>query len=103
MSFGTFPVHKTDAGYRESLFENLPNPFFVADFRRFQVIKPNEKQIDALGAEILALEKIRPYVPFERAIMGVRFSPEIIGVQFHPEKSQKYGLDLLTRFLEWRP
>ena len=33
----------------------------------------------------MALEKIRPHIPLERAIMAVRFSEEMFGVQFHPE------------------
>ena len=84
-SFGTFPVHKTDYGKKEWLFETLPDPFWVADFRDFQVVQPNYERLNELGAKILLREKIRPHVPLERAIMGIRYSEEIIGVQFHPE------------------
>lgn len=85
MSFGTFPVHHTEAGKSDALLQHLPDPFYAADFRSWQVVQPNEEKINALGAEILALEKIRPDVPLERAIMAMRFSDEIIGTQFHPE------------------
>ncbi len=84
-SFGIFPVYKTEVGKFEPLFDGLLNPFYAADFRDWQVVEPDMRRIDALGAEILALEKIRPHVPLERAIMAVRFSQEIFGTQFHPE------------------
>jgi homoserine O-succinyltransferase/O-acetyltransferase len=38
-----------------------------------------------LGAKILCIEKNRPHVPYERAIMGMRFNDYMIGTQFHPE------------------
>lgn len=85
MSFGIFPAHKTTSGLKEPLLEGLPDPFYVADFRKWQVIQPDHQQLKELGAEIIALEKYRPHVPLERAIMGIRFTDHIVGFQFHPE------------------
>lgn len=84
-AFGTFPAHKTQAGKGERYFDGLGDIFCVADFRLWQVIQPDNDMFLEMGARILALEKIRPHVPLERAIMAVRFSPEMFGVQFHPE------------------
>lgn len=84
-SFGVLPVHKTSLGKNEFLFENLRDPFFAVDSRAFQFIEPKRKKIKELGAKIVAIEKFRPYVPFERAVMAMRFSDEIFGTQFHPE------------------
>ncbi len=84
-SFGIYPVHKTQDGESEILFETLSNPFYAADFREYQVIEPNQKVIDELNIKITALEKERPHVEFERAIMSARISDEIVGTQFHPE------------------
>ncbi len=84
-SFGIFPVHKTEAGEEDPLLKPLADPFFAADFRKFQVIQPDEVRMKALGAEITCIEKERPHVELERAVMGIRLSPELVGVQFHPE------------------
>ncbi|MCG8331023.1 MAG: homoserine O-succinyltransferase [Chitinophagales bacterium] len=96
-SFGTFRCHMTDAGVSEPLFDGLPNPFYVADFRDWQCIQPDLDRFDAMGAKILALEKIRPHVPLERAIMAVRFSEDFFGVQFHPEADPGGMLEHFTK------
>lgn len=92
-SFGTFPCHMTDAGISDPGFQGLKNPFWIADFRHWQVVQPNLERMENLGAEILALEKIRPCVPLERAVMAIRFSDEIFGTQFHPEADPQGMLD----------
>ncbi|MGB0862618.1 MAG: type 1 glutamine amidotransferase [Saprospiraceae bacterium] len=84
-SFGTFPVHKAAKGIDDPLFKELPEPFYIADFRDFQAVEANEERFTEIGAKIIALEKYRPHVALERAIMGIRLSDEIVGVQFHPE------------------
>ena len=84
-SFGTFPTHKTKAGKKDPVFNALPDPFWIADFREYQVVQPDFEVMETIGAEILCLEKIRAHVPYERAIMAVRFSGEFVGTQFHPE------------------
>ncbi|QRQ99974.1 type 1 glutamine amidotransferase [Dyadobacter sandarakinus] len=84
-SFGTFPVHPTSAGRKDAALAGLDDPFWIVDSRDFQVTQPNKAAFDDFGAKLLCLEKIRPHVPLERAIMAIRFSNEIVGTQFHPE------------------
>ncbi len=95
ISFGTFRVHSTEEGRTDKLFGELEDPFMVADFRRFQVIQPDEERMAEVGATVLALEKERPHVPLERAVMAIRWSPEIVGTQFHPEADAE---GMLTHF-----
>ena len=84
-SFGVFPIHTIGNAANEPVFEGLNNPFYVVDSRDWQVIEPNYDVIKLMGAEVLAIEKNRPHVPYERAIMAVRFNDYFIGTQFHPE------------------
>jgi GMP synthase-like glutamine amidotransferase len=84
-AFGVFPVHMLDAGKNDPVFEGLRDPFYAVDSRDHQVIQPNHELLARLGAEILCIEKSRPHVPYERALMGIRFNEYMIGTQFHPE------------------
>lgn len=84
-AFGIFPTHKMEGGIDEPCFRNLPDPFYAVDSRDWQVIQPNHDELQKYGAEILVIEKDRPHIALERAIMGIRFTNEMIGTQFHPE------------------
>jgi homoserine O-succinyltransferase/O-acetyltransferase len=84
-AFGVFPVNQIDKKIKEELFEGLPEPFYVVDSRDYQLVSPNLKRIKELGVTVLRMEKERPHVNLERAIMAIRFTDEIFGTQFHPE------------------
>ena len=91
-SFGIFPVTRLPAGMTEPVFKNLPDPFYAVDSRDWQVTQPNDARFAELGCTMLAIEKARPHVPLERALMAVRFSPYFFGTQFHPE-ADPIGMD----------
>jgi len=83
-AFGVFPIHLLEDGKDEPVFNGMKDPFYAVDSRDWQVIEP---QMNVLyhGAKILCIEKDRPHLPYERAIMGFRFNEYFIGTQFHPE------------------
>lgn len=83
-AFGVFPIHLLEDGFTEPVFAGMNDPFYAVDSRDWQVIEP-KMNILYKGAKILCIEKERPHVPLERAIMAIRFNDYFIGTQFHPE------------------
>jgi len=82
-SFGVFPVHVVEQ--HDPVFSGLNDPFYAVDSRDYQVIEPDYKHLENIGASVLAIEKERPHVPLERALMAIRFNNYMLGTQFHPE------------------
>ncbi len=84
-AFGVFPVHMLESGKDELVFNGMRDPFYCVDSRDYQVIQPNHDVMKKMGASVLAIEKERPHVEYERAVMAIRFNENFIGTQFHPE------------------
>ncbi len=84
-AFGVFPIHLLTDGKSELIFEGLKDPFYAVDSRDYQVTEPIHNKLQEMGATILAIEKERPHIPLERAVMAIRFNENMIGTQFHPE------------------
>jgi homoserine O-succinyltransferase len=90
---GVLPVHPL---VEDKIFQNLNDPFYTLESRVYQIIEPNDENIASLGAKIIALEKHRPHVPLERAIMAIKFSDKMYGVQFHPEGEKNILIDFFN-------
>ncbi|HRN58351.1 MAG TPA: GMP synthase, partial [Agriterribacter sp.] len=84
-AFGVFPIHLLNEGKDETIFDGLNDPFYAVDSRDYQVTNPNHYRLQQMGATVLCIEKERPHVPLERAVMAMRFNAYMIGTQFHPE------------------
>jgi GMP synthase-like glutamine amidotransferase len=84
-AFGVFPIHLLSDGKTEMIFDGLKDPFYGVDSRDYQVTEPHHNKLQEMGGSILAIEKERPHIPLERAVMAIRFNENMIGTQFHPE------------------
>jgi GMP synthase-like glutamine amidotransferase len=84
-AFGVFPIHLLKGGKNEPVFNGLNDPFYSVDSRDYQVLHPNQPALRKMGGAVLAIEKERPHVPLDRAIMAIRFNKFMIGTQCHPE------------------
>lgn len=84
-SFGVYPIHFVEGAEDEVIFEDLKNPFYAVDSREYQVTKPNFEKIEEMGGRILALEKLRAHLTYERALMAIRINEYFVATQFHPE------------------
>lgn len=84
-SFGVMPFNLTKEGKSDNILIELSNPFYAADIRQFQVIEPDKKVMEELGAKILSYEIVDDDVKAQPALAAVRISDEIVGTQFHPE------------------
>ncbi len=98
-AFGVFPVHYLNDAENDPIFTGLHDPFYAVDSRDYQVTKPNHNKLRNLGGSILAIEKARPHVPLERAIMAIRFNDYMVGTQFHPE-ADALGMSMYLQIAE---
>ena len=72
-------------GHHDPLYRSLNDPLWAVDSRDYQITQPNIEKIESGGGALLCIEKYRPHVDHERAVMSIRFDEAFIGMQFHPE------------------
>jgi glutamine amidotransferase len=89
---GWAEVQVTDAGARHAVLDGL----FPDDRQFFYHVHSYHPAELANGTVLGTADYDGPFA----TIVG---RENLLGVQFHPEKSQKAGIELLTRFIGWTP
>ncbi|AFH48995.1 Glutamine amidotransferase domain-like protein [Ignavibacterium album JCM 16511] len=118
-SFGVKRFSKTDDGDKDLILSGLTNPLYAADIRQWQVVNPDYKHLNELGAKILSWEVPEEENKNNPALGAVRISNEIVGTQFHPEADpasmlyhfrqkerkdyiiNRYGERIYNEMIEW--
>ncbi|MFN3872305.1 MAG: glutamine amidotransferase-related protein [Ignavibacterium sp.] len=118
-SFGVKQFLKTNNGNRDLILAELTNPLYAADIRQWQVVNPDYKHLEELGAKILSWEIPEEENKDNPALGAVRISNEIVGTQFHPEADpasmlyhfrqkerkeyiiNRYGEKVYNQMIEW--
>ncbi|MEP0860125.1 MAG: GMP synthase [Ignavibacterium sp.] len=118
-SFGVKQFSKTEDGSKDLILSELTNPLFAADIRQWQVVNPDYKHLEELGAKILSWEVPEEENKNNPALGAVRISNEIVGTQFHPEADpasmlyhfrqkerkeyiiSRYGEEIYHQMIEW--
>lgn len=118
-SFGVKQFSKTEDGSKDFILSELSNPLYAADIRQWQVVNPDYKHLEELGAKILSWEIPEEENKDNPALGAVRISNEIVGTQFHPEADpasmlyhfrqkerkeyiiNRYGEEVYNQMIEW--
>lgn len=118
-SFGVKQFSKTEDGNKDLILSELTNPLYAADIRQWQVVNPDYKHLEELGAKILSWEVPEEENKDNPALGAVRISNEIVGTQFHPEADpasmlyhfrqkerkeyiiNRYGEEIYHQMIEW--
>jgi hypothetical protein len=84
-------------------YSQVSGPFLCSGQPQLPGHPARPQRIAEMGGSVLAIEKERPHVPLERAIMAVRFNDAMIGTQFHPEADPTGMSMYLGRIANRRP
>lgn len=84
-SYGIMPTAQTEAGKADPVLQGLADNYYVFDSREWQVVNPDMKRFEEIGATLLTIERERTDPNNPRALMAIRFGPYCFATQYHPE------------------